>query len=203
MGTRVNPALEILVFHFPEEYREYVRNKIDKWYNTEGYHDPEYYLDLILAVYPEHPATEVLFEQQDNYWESGIAIKLGDRNAELSVKENLLWELEKGDLFWVSKIVNALDKDITNRLFSGNQLNEIRAAMIQKAQENLSFDTNNWIDQHSILSSAVTMEWQYILDILSNNFNYLNTLLEFFKESNSDELLWWSLTNKYELTENF
>jgi hypothetical protein len=41
IGWAIIPALEILVHHFPAEYRDYARNQIDRWYDLSGYHDPE------------------------------------------------------------------------------------------------------------------------------------------------------------------
>jgi hypothetical protein len=207
IGWAVIPALEILVYHFPEQYRDYARNQIDRWYDLSGYHDPEYWWDLILAVYPDHPVTELLFEQQDSLWETGIAIRLGDCKTEINIKEYLLSELEDDDIFLRCDILDKLDKDIFDRMFSDAESKSIQAPLLEIAKKELALDLDRYfgrecLSRHFILPPAIIMEWQEILDILAHNTNYLEGLLHIFKMSSPNELLWWSLTYKYELTES-
>jgi hypothetical protein len=207
IGWAVIPALEILVYHFPEQYRDYARNQIDQWYDLGGYLDPEYWWDLILAVYPDHPATESLFEQQDSSRETGIAIRLGDRKTEVSIKEYILSELEDCDIFLRCEILDKLDKDIFDRMFSASESKSIQAPLLELAKKELPLDLEQYfgrecLDRHFILPPATIMGWQEILDALSHNTNYLEGLLHIFKRSSPNELLWWSLTNNHKLTEN-
>jgi hypothetical protein len=208
--VEVVPSLEILVHHFPEEYRDYAKNKLARWYEEQGYNDPEYWFDLIVSVYPDHPATELLFEQQENPRESSIAIKLGYLKAAMDIKENILEELKNNDVYFMCHFLDALDQNTFSELFSEAESNEIELAMLSIAQKELPSDDRSWsaekytqyTQQHSILSTAITLQWQRILNILANNTSYLEKLLCAFKQSSSEEILLWSLTDKYELTEN-
>lgn len=208
--VQVVPSLEILVYHFPEEYRDYARNKIDRWYEKEGYNDPDDWFGLIIAVYPDHPVTEFLFELQENPMESSIAIRLGNRKAAMDIKENVLEELEDNDIYFMCRFLDALDKNIFLDIFSQSESKAIELVMLNIAQIELPSDDKNWssqeyaqsIQQHSILSTAMTLQWQEILNILASNTNYLERLLHVFKQSSATEILLWSLTDKYELTEN-
>jgi hypothetical protein len=208
IGWVVIPALEILVYHFPEQYRDYARNQIDRWYDLTGFHDPEYWWDLILAVYPDHPVTELLFEQQDSSWETGISIRLGDRETESRIKEYILSELEEDvSTFCLCDMLNGLDKDIFDRMFSASESRSIQAPLLEVAKKDLPLDLDRYfgsecLDRHFILPPAIIMGWQEILDALAHNTDYLEGLLHIFKISSPKELLWWSLTKNYQLTES-
>jgi hypothetical protein len=207
IGWAVIPALEILVYHFPEQYRDYARNQIDRWYDLSGGHDPEYWWDLILAVYPDHPVTELLFEQQDSSWETGMAIRLGDCKTEINIKEYLLSELEDDDIFLRCDLLDKLDKDIFDRMFSASESRSIQAPLLEVAKKELSLDLEQYLgrgyeDRNFILPSAIIMGWQEIIDALAHNTNYLEGLLHIFKVSSHNGLLWWSLTKNHKLTES-
>jgi hypothetical protein len=204
--VQVVPSLEILVHHFPEVYRDYARDKLDRWYENQGYNDPEYWFDLIVAVYPDHPVTKLLFEEQQNPKESNIAIRLGYLKAAIDIKENILEELENNTCF-MFHFLHALDENMFSELFSQAESKEIESVMRKIAKQEMLFNPDNWleskwIDQGSVLSIAITLKWQDILDVLSNNTSYLEKLLHEFKQSSSTQILLWSLTNKYILTEN-
>jgi hypothetical protein len=199
IGWAIIPALEILVHHFPAEYRDYTRDKIDEWYDRAGYLDPEYWLDLILAVYPDHPATESLFEQQDSSWETGIAIRLGDLETELKIKEYILSELEEDvNIFCLCDLLNGLDEDIFDRMFSESESKAIRSLLLEVAKN----DREECRDRYFILSPATIIGWQEILDALAQNPNYLKEVLDIFKASSAREMLCWSLTGNHGLTES-
>jgi hypothetical protein len=131
--VQIVPSLEILVYHFPEEYRDYARNKIDRWYDEQGYNDPEYWFDLIVAVYPDHPVTEFLFELQENPRESSIAIRLGYLKAALDIKENVLEELDNNDIEFMCNFLNALDKNTFLDIFSKAESKAIELVMLNTA----------------------------------------------------------------------
>ncbi len=208
--VQVVPSLEILVHHFPNEYRDYARDKIDRWYEEQGYNDPNYWFDLIVAVYPEHPVTKLLFEQQENPRESTIAIRLGYLKAARDIKENVLEELENNNIYFMCHFLEALDKNTFSNIFSEAESKAIELVILKSARRELPSDDRNWsqeeyteyIQQHSILSTVITLQWQEILNTLANNASYLKGLLYAFKQSSTTEISLWSLTDKYELTEN-
>jgi hypothetical protein len=205
LGTAVVPALKVLVYYHPEEYRDYARSLIDRWYNELGYHDPEYWWGLIIAVYPEHPVTEELFEQQENYAEVGLAIRLGDENAKVNARANILSHLEEGEIYWVSQMLENIPKGISTEILSLQELNQIEAAFLKIAEKDVPFDNpqiKDWTAQHSIIGSAITMNWQKVLNALSRNANYLSNALYLFEASSANEILYWSLTENHELVEN-
>jgi hypothetical protein len=202
LGIAVIPALEILVHYHPEEYREYARYKIDHWYNVRGYHDPEYWWDLIIAVYPEHPVAELLFEEQENLIETGIAIRLGDRKSKINTRKNILSDLEEGDIYCVSQMLQQMQKSTLIEIFSPSELDQIKLAFLEIAKKDIPFDNFCINDQHSILRSTIIMDWSEILNSLSKNTNYLWKVLHLFEASSPIEILCWSLTNYHELIEN-
>jgi hypothetical protein len=203
MGTAVIPALEILVRHFPQQYTEFSRDKIDRWFDR-SYHDPEYWWDLIVAVYPDHPATQCLFEQQDNARESNIAIKLGDTKTAIGLKDNILSDLEDGEIYFMCEFLKALDISIFSKLFSFEESDKIKSTLLGLAKKELPLHLEKfreYTERDSILSIAIIMKWQEIVDALKNNANYLERLLDEFKQS-STHILLWSKTDNHVLTEN-
>lgn len=205
LGTEVIPGLKILVHYYPEEYRDYARGKIDHWYNVRGYHDPEYWWDLILAVYPDHPVTEFLIEEQENLFETGLAIRLGNRNTRINTRENVLSDLEEGDIYSVSRMLQEIQKNTLIEIFSLAELDKLKMALLKTAKKNIpldSSDPNDWISQHSIVLPAIIMDWSEVLNALHHNVNYLWKALCLFEESSPTEILCWSLTDYNELVEN-
>jgi hypothetical protein len=201
-GTSVIPALEILVHYFPEDYQDYARDRIDLWYEEQGYHDPEYWLDLIVAVYPDHPVTKLLFEEQENIWESSIAIKLGDRETIIQTKDNILSDLKDGDFYMVIQNLSKFNKISFNDVFSQTESNVLELEMLNIAEKYLLMELRECLDFYDLLKSAIELGWNRIVDSLSTNINYLTKLMYLFEESSSTDFLLWSLTNKYLLTEN-
>jgi hypothetical protein len=203
LGTAVIPALEILVHYFPEQYTEYARDKIDRWYDEIGYSDPEYWFDLILGVYPEHPVTEFLLEEQENTWESSIAIKLGDRKTIAQTKDNILSSLEENDSYWAIENLNKFNNTSFYNIFSQSESNNLELAMIQIAEKSILLNKSDFHDLASLLKSAIELGWTRTIDYLFSNINYLTQLLDLLLEdSYSTCFLIWSLTDKHKLTEN-
>jgi hypothetical protein len=204
LGTAVIPALEILVHYFPEQYTDYARDKIDRWYDELGYHDPEYWWDLIVVVYPDHPVTEFLFEEQENTWEGSIAIRLGDRKTIIQTKEYLLSDLEDGDIYMTIQNLSKFNKSSFYEVFSQSESNTLELEMLEIAERYILADSRDWIDLYYLLKSAIELEWQKTIDCLLNNIKYLTKVLNqlLFENYSSDNFLLWSLANKYELTEN-
>lgn len=201
--VQVVPSLEILVHHFPEEYRDYARDKLDRWYEEQGYNDPEYWFDLIVAVYPDHPVTEFLFEEQENTWESSIAIKLGDRKTITQTKNNILSSLEENDSYWAIENLSKFSKTSFYDVFSQSESNTLELAMIEIAKKSILLNTNDFHDLASLLKAAIKLGWERTIDYLSNDITYLTRLLDSLLENSySTCFLIWSLTNKHELIEN-
>jgi hypothetical protein len=201
MGTAVIPALEILVYYFPEEYRDFARAKIDRWFN-ESYHDPEYYWELIILAYPDHPVTRLLFEQPENSRELKIAIRLLDRQTIIQTKESILSEIEEGNISWAITDLAVFTKNIFAEFFSQSESQIIKAKTIEIAKQNLSINSNKHLDLYATLELAIIMEWQETIDALSSNVDYPAILMNSLKKCYPTEILSWSLTNKYKLTEN-
>ena len=201
--TQVIPALEILVYHFPEDYREYARSKIDRWYDICGYHDPEYWFDLIVAVYPDHPVTAYLFEEQENTWESSIAIKLGNLKTIIQTKDNILSGLEENNSYWAIENFSKFNKTNFYNVFSQSESSTLELAMIEIARKSILLDTRDFHDLAVLLKSAIKLGWIKTIDYLSNDIHYLTQLMNLLiEDSYARYFLIWSLTDKHELTEN-
>lgn len=201
--VQVVPSLEILVHHFPEDYRDYARDKLDWWYDTCGYHDPEYWFDLIVAVYSDHPAAKLLFEEQYSIRESSIAIKLGDLKTITQTKDNILLSLEEHDSYWAIENLRKFNKTSFCDIFSQSESNILELAMIEVAKKSILLDTNDFHDLASLLRSAIELGWERTIDHLSNDINYLTRLLScLIEDSYSTCFLIWSLTSNHRITEN-
>jgi hypothetical protein len=201
-GTQVIPSLEILVHYFPGKYRDYSRYKIDLWLG-ESYHDPEYWWDLIIAACPDHPATKLLFEEHYSTWEAAFAIKLGDRKTINETKENIISDLEEGGVSCIIDYLDVLNKSIFDEIFSQLESNIIKGEVLKIAKMKLPIDPESWLVQHLILKSSIVMQWQEVIEVLSNNINYLARILCLTEKYElTEDILQWSLTDKFELTEN-
>jgi hypothetical protein len=198
--VQVVPSLEILVHHFPEDYRDYARDKLDRWYEECGYHDPDYWFDLILAVYPDHPATEILFEEQENVWETSVAIKLGDHKTISQAKENILSDLKDRDIYWLIHNLSKFNRIHFSEVFPQSQTSAIELEVLEIIEQELMIDSQDSIDLHSLLRSAIELEWYKIIEYLANSKNYLTKLIYTFEKSSSTDFLLWSLTNNNQLT---
>lgn len=201
MGTAVILALEILVYHFPAEYRDFARDKIDRWFNR-SYHDPEYYWDLIVLAYPDHLATKLLFEQPGNSQELRVAIRLYDCKTIIQTKESILSEIEDGYISWAITDLAVFNKSIFTEFFSQAESRTIEAEVIKIAKQEQKIKSENHLDRSASLELAIMMEWQEVIDALSENIDYLTSLMCSLEEWYPSEILFWSLTNKYRLTEN-
>ena len=181
--------LEILCQHFPSQYQSIARQRIDHWYNEQRAHDPENWLDLICQVYPEHPILKEYLDD-DLYWQLASA-SLGDRVQTERIRDCFGEDYQEQDVFWTTNLIcnllgwgghNLLEKVVTpDQLTQVHQWNLLEA----KQSGNIGF--------HHI-RIALHLGWKDVIEALAQNSIYLYGL-------NSFEILWWSLTDQYEITQ--
>ena len=128
---------------------------------------------------------------------------MGDRNTLIETKENIRADLEEGGVGWIIEYLDILEKSIFHDLFSQSESSTIEGDLLKIAQKKLSNNLESLVEQHLILKPAIIMEWQEIIEALSNNDCYLERILGLIdKYDTAEDILTWSLTNKYQLTEN-
>ncbi len=198
--------LEILTRHFPLEYCAEARLRIEQWYE-EFAHDPESWWNVAMNVYPEHLLFQDLYESPENFSEWAILANLGYEDAISALRDELLGEFEEQEYFWVSDILSRIASvggtSLVKAVISENKLQQIKQSFKTLADRDLSSGllsseqtVAEELGQSDCLRVAVQMKWQDVIDSLSENQSYLRDLGIY-------DILWWSLTNKKQLVENF
>lgn len=192
-GIDVIPALEILVNHFPAEYGDFARERIDRHLN-QAYHDPEYWWGLMMAACPDHPAIKYTFENHH----------VSKGTLEIVAGSSFMSQLS--GIYFVYELLKDLGINNLSKRFSSKDLDKIKLVMIEIAKKELVLESDNsrkYKDQDSILPIAILMKWPEVIDALKKNSIYLERLLyEFKRFRSSDTLLLWSITDNNMLTEN-
>jgi hypothetical protein len=201
--------LEILTQHFPEKYRDEARLRIDQWYK-ESAHDPENWWGLALAVYPEHPIFQDLYDgPTENHSERAILASLGHKDFITHLRNDLLTECKRQDWLCVSdilaRIAGAGGLSLVNSIVSESELQYIRQSFKSLAERqpkdvsNRSFSEQEFNEiqgQTDCIKAAVQLGWQDVIDSLSENQSHLERL-------NIFDMHWWSLTNKKQIVKRF
>ncbi|MEM6501042.1 MAG: hypothetical protein AAF685_04290 [Cyanobacteria bacterium P01_C01_bin.89] len=205
----VNNELEILLRHFPLQYRDEARFRIDQWYE-ESAHDPEDWYDLLLAVYPEHPIFEEIYNYPESYQDLAMLAKIDYKDGISNLRKRLLEELEERelpqDLFWVTGILSEAygfgGLSLLHSIVLESELDEIRQILLSSAHKDIS-NTSSKEDQKGDCSQglplAIKLGWQDVIDALSNNESYVKALGKYDRY----DMLWWSLTDKKQLVKDF
>ncbi|BAY53877.1 hypothetical protein NIES2135_06890 [Leptolyngbya boryana NIES-2135] len=197
--------LEILAHHFLPEYRSAARLRIEQWYEKSA-HDPENWWTLAMLVYPEHPIFQDLHEYPENCREWAILANVGYKDAIIALHNNLLSEYENQDWFWVSESLSSIasvgGKSLVASIVSESELQQIRQAFRTLAKKDLANgmlseeELSEELGQRNCIHVAVQLGWQDVIDDLSRNQSYLRKL-------DTYDILWWSLTDKRRLVEDF
>ncbi|NEQ44401.1 MAG: hypothetical protein F6K00_12915 [Leptolyngbya sp. SIOISBB] len=200
--------LEILVRHFPSEYSKDARLRIEQWYEKSGFHDPEDWWALARTVYPQHSIFQELHECPENYSERALLASLGYEDMIAELRENLLTEWEHRAWYWVSEILSCVysigGARLINLVVSHDELQQIRQVFLTLADQEFPNDSsapelelhNEILGQANCIRTAVRLDWQDVIDSLSKNQNYFAILSIY-------DILWWSLTDKKQLVQDF
>ncbi len=180
--------LEVLCQHFPSQYRTIARQRIDNWYNDRA-HDPEDWLDLTCQVYPEHPMLKEYIDD-DIQWQLASA-SLGDPIQTERIRDRFEEDYQEQDVFWTTDLICNLmrwgGRTLLEKVVTPDQLAQVHQWNLLGAKQldNIGF--------HHI-EIALHLGWQDVIEVLAQNSNYLDGL-------NSFEILWWSLTDQQEITQ--
>ena len=190
--------LEILIHHCPSTYRDDARQRIEQWYQ-ESAHDAEDWWNLAMLVYPEHSLFEDLHQcPPGNYLQWAILASLGYEDAISTVHNELLIECGNQDWFWVSDILSCFasvgGQPLVDSIVSEVELQQIRYS-IKVLFDELSSEEEA-VESQFILRTAIRLEWQDVINVLSENQSCL-------KQITLHDILWWSLTDKKQLVEDF
>lgn len=93
---------------------------------------------------------------------------------------------------------------LTKLIVSNDELQQIRQVFLTLAEKELPNKAlaselelhNEMLGQADCIRTAVRLGWQDVIDSLSKNQNYLENI-------SIHDVLWWSLTDKKQLVENF
>lgn len=172
--------LEILSFYFPNRYQNLARQKIDEWYHESG-HDPEYWWDLIELVYPEHPAIQEFIDPPGNTKEWCILAHAGFDKAKNYIREVILEEVEQKDMYCLNERLIHSDKSLIENILSNNEIQQIKELLINWSTQEIPKHKDTSLYQLSLIQSGVIMQWQEVVNNLSNNKAYLNNLIMYIK----------------------
>jgi hypothetical protein len=187
--------LEVLCQHFPSQYRDIARQRIDHWYTEHRAHDPENWLDLTCQVYPEHPMLREYLDD-DVSWRIAAA-NLGDPVQIQKIRDLFVADYLEQNVFLTTALVglmrwggrNLLDSVVTSEeLAQVHQWNRVKA----RQPDTMSFH-NAEVPIYNA-EAAIYLDWQDVIEALAQNSQYLENL-------NSFQILWWSLTNQHEITQ--
>ena len=201
-------TLEVLLRYFPDKYREEARSQISRWWSVEENHDPEYWWELGLQVWQDHPMFEVLYECPENDFEWSILAKLDYKDSRIRLSKELTEYEKEGDYYWVNKAIRCLTRrgglPLVRAIISEKQLDSIKRRLVEYAYidtSKLSFshsECDNILSiQESTLKISVYLDWQEAIEALSKNAGYLQRLDWF-------DIAWWSLTQyKQDIVNDF
>ena len=102
--------LQVLVDHYPEQYTEYVRSRIDLWCSLNYTHDCESWTDLAMRIYPEHEIFQELYDNISgySYSEKIMLANLGYKNVANQIRNELLGYFDEQDSFWLNHRLSGL-----------------------------------------------------------------------------------------------
>lgn len=198
--------LEILTRHFPLKYGDAARLSIEHWYEQSA-HDPEDWWGLAAIAHPQHPIFRDLYEcPPSNDSERALLASLGYESVAADLREDLLADYEHEDWFSVSdtllRIFATGGSSLIKLIISNEELQRIQQSFEFLAAKDLGSgsslsepDFNEKLGQLHCIRAAATFGWQGVIDCLSKNQSYLESLEMY-------DLLWWSLTDKKQLVED-
>ncbi len=179
--------LEVLCQYFPSQYRSIARQRIDHWYNDRA-HDPEDWIELTCQVYPEHP---ILKEYLDGLrWQLASA-SLGDPVQTERIRDLFGADYQEQNVFWTTDLICNLvrwgGQTLLEKVVTPDQLAQVHQWNLLEAKQ----PDNIGVDYIDI---AVHLGWKDVIKALAQNSGYLDGL-------NSFGILWWSLTDQQEITQ--
>jgi len=198
--------LEILTCHFPSQYGDAARLRIEQWYEDSA-HDPEDWWGLTAIVHPQHPIFRDLYEcPPGNDSERALLASLGYESVAADLRKNLLVDHKHRDWFSVSdtllRIFTTGGSSLIKLIISDKELQRIQQSFELLATKDIPNSSllsepylSEKLGQSSCIRTAALLGWQNVIDCLSKNKNYLESL-------DAYDLLWWSLTGRKQLVEN-
>lgn len=201
--------LEVLVKYDPDSYREDARSRISRWYDQNFNHDCESRIDLAMLVYPEHEIFQEIYENISgySYTEKIILAHLGYPDLASQIRSDLLEYFNERESFWLNNILIGLamcgGKMLVQSIISADELQLFRSWIRSIAEQDFALFQDGYIKENDYSSdrsisirTAVLLDWQDVIDALAQNNSYLQSLDVF-------DVLWWSLTDKKDLVQNF
>jgi hypothetical protein len=190
-------ALEVLCQHFPSQYRDIARQRIDHWYTEQRAHDPENWLDLTCQVYPEHPMLREYLDD-DVSWQIAAA-HLGDSVQIQRIRDLFLADYQEQQVFWmtddlVCDLVRWGGRKLLDCVVTSEELAQVHQRHRVKARQPDTMAFHNIEVPICNVEAAIYLDWQDVIEVLAQNSQYLENL-------NSFQILWWSLTNQHEITQ--
>jgi hypothetical protein len=180
--------LEVLCQHFPSQYQAIARQRLDHWYNEHRAHDPENWVKLTCQVYPEHP----MFKEFDDAIEWQLAsASLGDSVQAERIRDRFEEDYREQDVFWTTDLICSVmgwgGRKLLEQVVTPDQLAQVHQWNVLEAKQSTNIGFDN-------IEIALHLGWKDVIEALAMNSAYLDGL-------NSFEILWWSLTDQQEITQ--
>ena len=189
------PALEILVFHYPEQFKKIALTKIDTWHEKYGLVDPEYWYDIAALTDMNHPFLLECLQHID--WEDmAVLANMGHLKAINLCRdwlEDSLEEVSESNFNFVWLFLDKLDRQVILEILSEETTHQIYKEAKEIALKKRIRDTYN---HDLILLTAIKLGWEDVIDELSKNLEF------FYFDSggtdfiSSETILEWSLSSK-------
>jgi hypothetical protein len=225
----INHALEILVYHYPEQFKTVALDRIEKWCKTnptleffvsynpvrtialnrieelyKEHGDTESWYDLIAATNSCHPVLIDLLNYPDSPNELAFLANLGHLKAINDCRSLIIDCLTKVDLSSVWKLFHRLDKKLVIEILSERQIEQIKSLATEIASKKSEFED---YEHFSILYPAIKLEWEKVVVSLSENPEFLGFYREkiiFWGGYNifyDRMILEWSFSSRKDLTQ--
>jgi hypothetical protein len=105
----VNSVLEILVYHYPEQFRTIALKRIEEWYKDDPGDHSNWY-DLAAVVDPCHPLLIELLDEAMEVSDWTFLANLGHLKAKITCHNWIIDCLAESQLFYVWELLYKLDK---------------------------------------------------------------------------------------------
>ncbi|BAZ17081.1 hypothetical protein NIES4071_89590 [Calothrix sp. NIES-4071] len=79
-------------------------------------------------------------------------------------------------MFWLNEKLIHSGKSLIEEILFNHEIQQIKELLIDWSAQEIPLDEDYSLNQLSLIQSGIIMQWQEIVNILSNNEVYLNNL---------------------------
>jgi hypothetical protein len=193
----INSALEILVYHYPEQFGVIALERIEEWYKDPG--DIENWENLIALTNLYHPVLSCIPTDAGSIIDLAFLANFGHLKAVHKCRSLMRGYLTEKNWFCIWEFLYQLNNQVILGILSEKTINQIHEEAKVIALQKTDPDK---YDHFQILLPAIKLGWEDVIDELSKNlefFYYLEDQILYFGGANSlcyRIILEWSLSSK-------